>query len=884
MDNNPLTLFCLVDGEATSQAFSIDIDQTKTVDHLKDLIKTKKTNNFSDVDADQLTLWRVSIPDDDDNDLPVLFDSVPEKKKLKATTRLLKVFDTELPDDTIHIIVQRPPQVHALVPAPLHARSSTPLSDDSRPGTPPTGDLRVDINRIRHKFFAAGSKHAEFLDSYVQGQYSLSVTTEGVRGLPKVLRRGIVNKQEARPNLLFLDLPNPPSSVAAPVPERFKSNVLLDVLENMQAQDLPVFGVSGCGKTRSMIEMLCLQWGFYFNAAKSDFGSDDLFRLAELIDNNTLEDATGTNTVFAKNMTLLLFLSRLMILDYCLKVPGCRQTFTSARWALLQVCPNTFKDVFVHLCMKLCDLTTARTVPVSDLASIVRKEFESVREILAVHDYPNFSSDSKLRVVIDEAQILSDKSPTSFASSSTQGNLRPMLSPVLHAFRLVGLRDELTIIYSGTGLSIQTLHWAMSSGDGIKEYGSSTFPYIEFPGCAGSVQAYVDRLKEQLPEDESKAIVDTLVPSAAVEMLHKRLTGRFRPIVTAIEGILETGRWDTAIDRTETMITSWKDRERRGNLCGELKRLESKIADHPEFFTSCSSIRETLGLFLFRHHLLDAPSTVLENDFQLVEAAFGRIKLFGGAARTVLDEPLALKATINYFQEKDPSLVAAAERAMLHSDNPSHFMKAHVENNSKLGDQSIPPFYFPAPYVSGPDIVFYVKINGNVYPVFVQLKLRQVLEKSDVEKALGTVSSHAVQKKMDKEQEKIEEEQKKFDKEQKKRQKQGQQKSTTSIPSDQHQPPQLQNYCPSGIYISMVITYPAEVVNFQVVRPDPEPELEGLQRVSIGIDDNNFPKIFPRRHVDFLDKLKGHKRRSEEQQSQKSKKKKANDPLQCDEQ
>ncbi|KAF9994043.1 hypothetical protein BGZ79_001234, partial [Entomortierella chlamydospora] len=73
----------------------------------------------------------------------------------------------------------------------------------------------------------------------------------------------------------------------------------------------------------------------------------------------------------------------------------------------------------------------------------------------------------------------------------------------------------------------------------------------------------------------------------------------------------------------------------------------------------------------------------------------------------------------------------------------------------------------------------------------------------------------------------------------------------------------------------MVITYPAEVVNFQVVRPDPQPELDGFQRVSIGIDDNNFPTIFPRRHVEFLDKLKGHKRRSEDQQPQTSKKMKA---------
>lgn len=54
-----------------------------------------------------------------------------------------------------------------------------------------------------------------------------------------------------------------------------------------------------------------------------------------------------------------------------------------------------------------------------------------------------------------------------------------------------------------------------------------------------------------------------------------------------------------------------------------------------------------------------------------MEAAFGRIKVFGGTARAVLDEPFVLKATFNYFWEKDPFLVSAAERAMLHSDNAS---------------------------------------------------------------------------------------------------------------------------------------------------------------------------------------------------------------------
>ena len=56
MTDNCLTLFCLVDGEATSQAFSVEIDHTKTVDGLKKLIKTEKAPRFDDVAADELTL------------------------------------------------------------------------------------------------------------------------------------------------------------------------------------------------------------------------------------------------------------------------------------------------------------------------------------------------------------------------------------------------------------------------------------------------------------------------------------------------------------------------------------------------------------------------------------------------------------------------------------------------------------------------------------------------------------------------------------------------------------------------------------------------------------------------------------------------------------
>ncbi|KAI8049520.1 hypothetical protein BDF22DRAFT_657730 [Syncephalis plumigaleata] len=104
-----IRFFCVVDGESSFNAFSVKIASTKTVGNLKDLIKTEKSPEFNDIDANELILWRVSIPDDDDN--PILLNSLSEKKILRATTKLSKVFGSELPDETIHIIVQRPPAV-----------------------------------------------------------------------------------------------------------------------------------------------------------------------------------------------------------------------------------------------------------------------------------------------------------------------------------------------------------------------------------------------------------------------------------------------------------------------------------------------------------------------------------------------------------------------------------------------------------------------------------------------------------------------------------------------------------------------------------------------------------------------------------------------------
>ncbi|KAG9062191.1 hypothetical protein KI688_006523 [Linnemannia hyalina] len=125
MADNPLTPFCPIDGQSTSNADPVSVPSPEAVGVLKDLTKHKRSPEFDDIAADKLTLQRVLTKDDDNDDATIVLDSVsePEKKKLRATSELSDAFEETLPKKAIHTVVQRPPQVHA----PVLARASTPL-------------------------------------------------------------------------------------------------------------------------------------------------------------------------------------------------------------------------------------------------------------------------------------------------------------------------------------------------------------------------------------------------------------------------------------------------------------------------------------------------------------------------------------------------------------------------------------------------------------------------------------------------------------------------------------------------------------------------------------------------------------------------------------
>ncbi|KAG0197469.1 hypothetical protein BGX33_000595, partial [Mortierella sp. NVP41] len=318
MTDTLLNLYCLVDGLPTSRAFEIEVSATRTVAHLKDLVKTKQAPAFDDITVDQLNLWRVVIPDEKQSHV-ITIGVLENKAELSnPRMRLSKLFP-ESPDDNTYIIVQRPP--------PVRARSSTPFSDESRPGTPLPGDLHTDIKTITDKFFAPGSDVAKFLDAFVKGEGALPKTSGSIRGLPRAWRRGFGKPPETRPSLLFMDLPDPFTPESAS--RNHAAGSILELVKENNRPHIPVFGVSGCGKTRAVIELLSQHWGFYFNASGDDWGSSDMMTLHSTVQkhlNDTQDSPTADrqlNNAFARKITLLLFLSRLLIFKYCLGVPGC---------------------------------------------------------------------------------------------------------------------------------------------------------------------------------------------------------------------------------------------------------------------------------------------------------------------------------------------------------------------------------------------------------------------------------------------------------------------------------------------------------------------------------------------------------------------------------
>ncbi|KAI8604618.1 hypothetical protein EDD21DRAFT_365794 [Dissophora ornata] len=70
--------------------------------------RLKKTNALSDINANKLILWRVSLPVTSDKLKPIFLVDIESKTELDPTDDIRDVIEEEPPKKTIHAIVQRP--------------------------------------------------------------------------------------------------------------------------------------------------------------------------------------------------------------------------------------------------------------------------------------------------------------------------------------------------------------------------------------------------------------------------------------------------------------------------------------------------------------------------------------------------------------------------------------------------------------------------------------------------------------------------------------------------------------------------------------------------------------------------------------------------------
>ncbi|KAF9386563.1 hypothetical protein CPC16_007477, partial [Podila verticillata] len=154
------------------------------------------------------------------------------------------------------------------------------------------------------------------------------------------------------------------------------------------------------------------------------------------------------------------------------------------------------------------------------------------------------------------------------------------------------------------------------------------------------------------------------------------------------------------------------------------------------------------------------------------------------------------------------------------------FMDAHVNHRSVLNDKPIPTFFFPKAKPSGPDLVFFIRIDGcRTVPVFVQMRLHQgssTFSGSDWIDALSTVSAT-----------KIESHAKGF-----------------------------RDYCPDEVYISMIVAYPMGWTCKLPALSELPKDTSDVQQVIVNVGDENFGDIFPKEHVKFIDRLKNSGKRN----------------------
>lgn len=264
---------------------------------------------------------------------------------------------------------------------------------------------------------------------------------------------------------------------------------------------------SGSGKTKVILEGLARHWGFYFVAALDqtrvgvgdiqqafdNFNAysgwkDNIFRLPE----DRQVEQEETNKTIAHRFLMTVLVARTLVfkrfVEVAKRIRGGLDDNTKYDWLRFQLSDKvspTRSSEHPFFRMEQC---LRRAAP--DALREILSDFHMIRDALL--------GTNELFFVFDEAQAADKRYPNAFMSSQTKVPRSPLREIV--ATMLTVKSPTASILISGTGLSLSSVHEAITSGAGKLEVESNQFKLIhDFGGfyTQSQLRAYMEQYLPQ---------------------------------------------------------------------------------------------------------------------------------------------------------------------------------------------------------------------------------------------------------------------------------------------------------------------------------------------------------------------------------------------------
>jgi hypothetical protein len=223
---------------------------------------------------------------------------------------------------------------------------------------------------------------------------------------------------------------------------------LLNFLRNKDI--VAIIGTSGCGKTRSIYELLCSCYGLFFTCEGDTVplsGGSDFKYLMDCLEKHIQVGSHEDNFAYLQRFLKSIIVAKLLVFKYLYQNSI---KMTPKLWLLIQ--------------LKLQSAELVRIVRQYEEEDLQRQLLDLVRFMRNRNIELDPELDMKIPLFMDEAQLTVEKFSSSFVSSHDKNNTRPLYSAMLTVFSS-RTESSFTTITSGTGLRLGDCELALSVVD-----------------------------------------------------------------------------------------------------------------------------------------------------------------------------------------------------------------------------------------------------------------------------------------------------------------------------------------------------------------------------------------------------------------------------------